>query len=263
MSRKLNRLLEVVNDWSNDESSNIAVAIHKALEETIKRIQSDVDFSLRAYRIEDEEEKLELTKEITELVLLHTGMRVSEFCGLTIKDLDFENRRINVDHQLLRKRNGEYEVEETKSDSGRRYIAMDDDVYISLKNILANRPKAKVEMVVDGYTGFIMLDKNERPKVALHLENECRWSLKKYAKLHPDKPLPTITPHVLRHTFCTDMHFLGLDPKSLQYFMGHSEARTTMNIYTHASYEQAKSALTKVLKFTTQNASDEETSKAL
>lgn len=59
------------------------------------------------------------------------------------------------------------------------------------------------------------------------------------------------------------MHFLGLDPKSLQYFMGHSEARTTMNIYTHASYEQAKSALTKVLKFTTQNASDDETSRAL
>ena len=197
------------------------------------------------------------------VVLLHTGMRVSEFCGLTIKDLDFENRRITVDHQLLRKRNGEYEVEVTKSESGRRYIAMDDDVYTSLKNILANRPKAKIEMVVDGYSGFIMLDKNEKPKVALHIENECRWSLKKYEKLHPDKPLPNITPHVLRHTFCTDMHFLGLDPKSLQYFMGHSEARTTMNIYTHASYEQAKSALTKVLKFTTQNEGDGDASKAL
>ena len=185
------------------------------------------------------------------VVLLHTGMRVSEFCGLTFKDLDFENRRINVDHQLLRTRNGEYKIEVTKSKSGRRYIAMDDDVYASLKNMIANRPKAKVEMVVDGYSGFIMLDKNEKPKVALHIENECRWSLKKYAKLHPDEPLPHITPHVLRHTFCTDMHFMGLDPKSLQYFMGHAEARTTMNIYTHASYEQAKNALTKVLKFTT------------
>jgi len=41
---------------------------------------------------------------------------------------------------------------------------------------------------------------------------------------------------------------MGLDPKSLQHFMGHAEARTTMNIYTHASYEQAKNALTKVLK---------------
>lgn len=60
-------------------------------------------------------------------------------------------------------------------------------------------------MVVDGYSGFIMLDKNEKPKVALHIENECRWSLKKYAKLHLDEPLPHITPHVLRHTFCTDI----------------------------------------------------------
>lgn len=59
------------------------------------------------------------------------------------------------------------------------------------------------------------------------------------------------------------MHFMGLDPKSLQYFMGHAEARTTMNIYTHASYEQAKNALTKVLKFTTQNANDENSKKAL
>lgn len=45
--------------------------------------------------------------------------------------------------------------------------------------------------------------------------------------------------------------------------MGHSEARTTMNIYTHASYEQAKSALTKVLKFTTHNEGDGDASKAL
>lgn len=183
------------------------------------------------------------------VVLLHTGMRVSEFCGLTRKDLDFENRRITVDHQLIRSRDGKYYVEVTKSESGRRYIAMDDATYSSLKNIVANRPKPKIEMSVDGYSGFIMLDKNLKPKVALHIENEMRWAMKKYRILHPDKPLPHITPHVLRHTFCTNLHFMGLDPKSLQYFMGHSEARTTMNIYTHASYETAKSALTKILSF--------------
>lgn len=197
------------------------------------------------------------------VVLLHTGMRVSEFCGLTFKDIDFENRRITVDHQLVRERGGKYYVEVTKSESGKRYIAMDDETYDSLKNIVANRPKVKVEMVVDGYTGFLLIDKNQKPKVALHIENEMRWAMKKYDKLYPDTPLPHITPHVLRHTYCTNMHFMGLDPKSLQYFMGHSEARTTMNIYTHASYEQAKSALTKVLKFTTQNASDDSTRKAL
>ena len=183
------------------------------------------------------------------VVLLHTGMRVSEFCGLTFKDLDFENRRISVNHQLLRERTGKYTIEVTKSESGRRYIAMDDEVYTSLKNMIARRPKAKVEMVVDGYTGFIMLDKNHKPKVALHIENGMRWAMKKYNKLHPDKPLPHITPHVFRHTFCTDMHYKGLDSKSLQYFMGHAEERTTKNIYTHADYERAEASLMKILKF--------------
>ena len=187
------------------------------------------------------------------VVLLHSGLRVSEFCGLTFRDLDFKSRRITVDHQLIRERGGRYYVEATKSESGRRYIAMDDAVYTSLRNMLDHRPKVETEMIVDGYSGFIMLDKNGKPKIALHIENEMRWAMKKYDKLHPDAPLPNITPHVLRHTFCTDLHFKGLDAKSLQYFMGHSEYRTTMNIYTHADYEQAKNALTKILNFSDQN----------
>ena len=40
------------------------------------------------------------------VVLLETGMRVSEFCGLTKSDLDFESRRIRGDHQLVRERGG-------------------------------------------------------------------------------------------------------------------------------------------------------------
>ena len=35
-------------------------------------------------------------------ILFHTGMRISEFCGLTIKDIDLENRIVNIDHQLQR-----------------------------------------------------------------------------------------------------------------------------------------------------------------
>ena len=63
--------------------------------------------------------------------------------------------------------------------------------------------------MVDGYNGFIMLDKNDSPKAALHSENEMRWA-KKYQKRHPDKPLPHITPYVFRHTCCTNMNFILL-----------------------------------------------------
>lgn len=183
------------------------------------------------------------------VVLLGTGMRVSEFCGLTMSDLDFENRRIRVDHQLVRERGGKYYVEKTKTACGVRFIPMTDDVYQSLKNILARRKKVKVETIVDGYSGFILLDKDSKPKVALHIENEMRWAMKKYDKLHPDQPLPNITPHVFRHTFCTNMANAGMDVKTLQYLMGHSDVGVTLNIYTHASYDRAAEQMAKLIDF--------------
>lgn len=173
------------------------------------------------------------------MVLLGTGMRVSEFCGLTKKDIDFKNRRIRVDHQLVRDRHSRYYVEKTKTECGRRSIPMTNEVYDALQNIVKKRPKLKTEMLIDGYSGFILIDKKQCPKVALHIENECRWALSKYHKLHPDKPLPHITPHVYRHTFCTNMVNAGMDVKVLQYIMGHSDINVTLNIYTHMGYDKA------------------------
>ena len=181
------------------------------------------------------------------VVLLGTGMRVSEFCGLTKKDIDFGNRRINVDHQLVRDRHCNYYVEKTKTECGRRMIPMTEEVYNALKRILKERPKLKTELLIDGYSGFILIDKNLQPKVALHIQNECRWALKKYNSLHPDRPLPHITPHVYRHTFCTNMVNAGMDVKVLQYIMGHSEIDVTMNVYTHMTYERAASQMFKVV----------------
>ena len=83
-------------------------------------------------------------------------------------------------------------------------------------------------------------DSGGKPSVAMHIEHHMQWAMKKYRKLHPDDPLPTITPHVLRHTFCTNMANAGMAIKDLQYLMGHSDADVTLNVYTHASYAHAE-----------------------
>ena len=183
------------------------------------------------------------------VVLLGTGMRVSEFCGLTVGNLDFTNRRIWVDHQLVRERGGRYYVEKTKTACGCRYIPMTEEVYQSLKNILANRKKLQTEMIIDGYSNFLLLDKEDKPKVALHIENEMRWAMKKYEKMNPDKPLPHITPHVFRHTFCTNMANAGMSIKNLQYLMGHSDVGVTLNIYSHANYSYVEEQMLKIIEF--------------
>lgn len=180
-------------------------------------------------------------------VLLGTGMRVSEFCGLTMEDLDFANRKIRVEKQLIRENKGAYHVEKTKTESGVRFIPMSDEVFQSLKNILKNRKKPQKEMMVDGCTGFLLLDKNGNPKLALHLEHHMQWTMKKYRKTRTE-PLPTVTPHVLRHTFCTNMANAGMDLKSLQYLMGHADAGVTLNVYAHASYAHAEQSMQKILK---------------
>lgn len=180
------------------------------------------------------------------VILLGTGLRISELCGLTKADVDFEHRRIRVERQLTRTRNCEYYIEKTKTESGERYIPMQsDEVYQAFQRVIAKRKAPKVEYMIDGHTGFLFLDKDGKPKVAGHLEHAMKRLVDRYNQTHGDK-LPSITPHVLRHTFCTEMAVAGLDVKSLQYLMGHSDAYTTMNIYTHSSYESAENALAKI-----------------
>ena len=58
--------------------------------------------------------------------------------------------------------------------------------------------------------------------------------VRKYNKSH-EIPLPKITPHTLRHTFCTRLAQKKMNPKNLQYIMGHSSITITLDLYAHAS----------------------------
>ena len=48
-------------------------------------------------------------------ILFHTGLRISEFVGLTVSDLDMKNKTIRVDHQLQRRSDGTKYIESTKT----------------------------------------------------------------------------------------------------------------------------------------------------
>ena len=171
-------------------------------------------------------------------ILFKTGLRISEFCGLTIKDIDFKKKVIKINHQLQRTSDMRYICEKTKTENGVREVPMTPDVVDAFKRIIKMRPKPKIEPVVDGYSGFLFLDKNGKPKVALHWEKYFQLSVAKYNKLYRVQ-LPQITPHVCRHTFCTNMAKSGMNPKVLQYIMGHGDISVTLDTYTHIKSEDA------------------------
>lgn len=87
------------------------------------------------------------------------------------------------------------------------------------QKIIENRKKPKTEPMIDGKVGFLYLDKNDMPKV---------------------------TPHVCRHTFCSNMAKSGMNPKTLQKIMGHSDIGVTLNTYTHVGFEDIQKEMKKI-----------------
>ena len=82
-------------------------------------------------------------------------MRISEFCGLTLKDLNMKNRIINIDHQLQRTSDMRLVIESTKTNAGTRKLPMSEDVFRCFQAIIEDREAPRYERVVDGYTGFV------------------------------------------------------------------------------------------------------------
>ena len=178
-------------------------------------------------------------------ILFHTGLRISEFCGLTVSEIEFDEMRIKVDHQLQRTSQMKYVIEEPKTESGTRYVPMTEEVAACFRRIIASREAPKVEPMVDGYIRFLCLDKNDMPKVALHWEKYLEHIVEKYNKIYRIQ-MPKVTPHVCRHTFCSNMAKSGMNPKTLQYIMGHSDISVTLNVYTHVNFDDAKAEVLRV-----------------
>ena len=175
-------------------------------------------------------------------ILFHTGMRISEFCGLTLRDIDLKKRIVNIDHQLQRTSDMRYVIESTKTNAGTRKLPITEDVARCFRAIIEDREPPQREKFIDGYAGFLFYDKDGNPLVAMHWEHRFNHMVKRYNDIYRIQ-MPNITPHICRHTYCSNMAKSGMNPKTLQYLMGHSEIGVTLNTYTHLGLEDATDEL--------------------
>ena len=164
---------KTINNWKR----SLKAAFYTAIEDDCIR-KNPFNFAMDTVLEDDTEEKVALTQEQEDrllafagsdpvyrkycdeiIVLLGTGLRISELCGLTV-DLDFENRRIDVDHQLLRDSELGYYVDAPKTKNGVRQIPMSEKVYQALKRAVKNRGKA-APVNIGGYQ--LPVPQPERP----------------------------------------------------------------------------------------------------
>ena len=179
------------------------------------------------------------------LILLKTGLRISEFCGLTVKDVDFKNEVVHINHQLIKSKEQGYYIETPKTKSGIRQVPLSEETIQAFQRVIKNRPKRK-PIEIDGYADFLFLNQNGNPKVAVEYNLLFTRMVRKYNK-HHEIPLPHITPHMLRHTFCTKLAQKNMNPKDLQYIMGHASINITMDWYAHSSIENAKTEIKRLI----------------
>lgn len=168
-------------------------------------------------------------------VLFWSGLRASELCGLTLDNIDMDNRMIVVDKQLQCV-NHTHVVLPTKTMNGERIIPMTDGVYESFQRIIKNRYlKGDIEPVCfdeqgNAYEGFVFLATRSRKTIVRgHVEEYLQNCIKRFNNANPDNPIRKFEPHICRHTFATNMQYLP--PKTLQYILGHGNIATTMDNY--------------------------------
>jgi len=248
----------------NNHKRSLKASFYIAIQDDYVR-KNPFDFKLSEVIENDTKEKVALTEEEEQallsfiktdnvyhkyydevLILLKTGLRISELCGLTMADIDFKNEVVVVSHQLLKSKEQGYYIETPKTKSGVRNVPLSKETIQAFHRVMKNRPKAE-PFVIDGYSNFLFINGNGNPKVAVDYNAMFTRMVKKYNKHHEDKPLPHITPHTLRHTFCTRLASRNMNPKDLQYIMGHSNISITMNWYAHASIDTAKSEVQRLI----------------
>lgn len=204
----------------------------------LKSVIDDDTPKVQALTVEQEESLFEFLRTDTYgqrhidmmTLLIGTGMRISEYAALTIPDIDFAKNVIHVNKQIVRLV-GQLLVTEPKTESGYRDIPMTKEVRQSARNLIVKRKAIQKDVMISGYVGFLSVTRNGRPRTHSEYADAVRLLMERYNEVS-DIKIEKCTPHVLRHTFCTRCVASGMDVKTVQYLMGHSDASTTLNVYT-------------------------------
>lgn len=191
-------------------------------------------------------------------VFLGTGIRSGELAGLTWDDIDFKKNTISINHTMnyTATLDGtcKYTVTVPKSNTGKREIPMLTEVRDTLLALYERRNdfNADNQIVVDGYMNFVFRDLYGRVYSNHRINRQLKRITAKYNQEEhaeaeqegrEENPLPPITCHMLRHTFCTRMILGGIDLKTVQIIMGHADAETTMRVYANVTKAQSQNEM--------------------
>ena len=135
------------------------------------------------------------------------------------EDINFKKHSLTIDHQLQKRGSTGYYIQTTKTEAGKTEIPMTPDVEECFRKIVRNRKPSNPEPMIDGKSGFLYFDKDGNICYSLHWEHYFTHICQKYNSIYKVQ-MPKVTPHVCRHTYCSEKAKKGMNPNTLKYLMG-------------------------------------------
>lgn len=187
------------------------------------------------------------TDDIIFVMLAFTGMRVGELCALKWSDVDFESKEFSITKTLFNVNSNkeEYELLTPKTKQSARKITFDDSMAAMLKK---HRIIQKEQMMAHRHQwhegDFVITREDGYPMsprfVHYRLKRLESFMVKDYdfkKKLHP---------HIFRHTHTSILTEEGVDLRVIMQRLGHTDAKTTLSIYTHITNKSKTVAANKL-----------------
>lgn len=188
------------------------------------------------------------------MIMLLSGLRRGELVALDWSAVSLANRTIAVRQTAVLASNKTIIEPRAKTDAGIRVIPLCDALFAALSSVPKVQRKGFVCARSDasalteqafrkGFSGFVAsLERllNGYPASWAGVRRDL-WSDEQKEKWDKRKRF-SFRSHDLRHTFATMLYDAGIAVKAAQYFLGHSDIKITLNLYTHFSREREVSS---------------------
>lgn len=185
-------------------------------------------------------------------VMFGTGVRVGELIALRWDDVDFDDNKLSIRHDITycprveHNSKCEYKIDNPKTEAGKRDIPLLDKVKEAFLAEKAYQEETGNHCVMElgGFSGFIFCNRfgNFHNQASINREikrivNDHNAREQVNARREGRQPLmiPSFSCHITRHTFCTRLCENETNIKVIQTIMGHKDIQTTLDIYAEVS----------------------------
>lgn len=209
----------------------------------VKELLSCFDYLIKHKKHSTRKRNYKMVKAIVQFQIAN-GMRIGELLAIKSDNINYEDKTLDIDgtiNWVTDKETGAFGIKETtKTSKSYRTIGLTTQSINLLKTLILENKKENQwnEDFID--RGYIFTNTAGSP-IDLNKINNI---IKEATDISSIKK--RVTTHTLRHTHISTLAQLGINLKAIQERVGHSDYKTTLEIYTHVTDQMAKDMMNRL-----------------